>query len=311
MNNGELDQLVVAISGAGGGIGRAIALDVATRGAKVVVNDYGTDLSGRKGGDAGPAERVAEEIRSAGGQACAVIADVGIEAGAGEVINAAIGQFGRIDGLVHSACIFPPQGAFEDMLRADFERVIRVNVHGAWGLTQAAWPHFKAQRHGRVVLIQSAAGFYGRSGMQAYGMAKSSFIGFTNYLMQEGAPHGILVNNVSPVGWSRAPASEGDSLKFMQQMFPAADLGPVVSMLLDPTFDRSGLFLHTGGGMVTSMFLPETRGVIFPREALTPAAIRARLDDILDEREYRRPKSVDDVGRQLYEAVAKRDGIEP
>jgi hypothetical protein len=94
----------------------------------------------------------------------------------------------------------------------------------------------------------------------------------------------------------------------MQQMFPAADLGPVVSMLLDPAFDRSGLLLHSGGGMVTSMFVPETRGVVFPRDGFTPAAIRARLDDILDEREYRRPKSVDDVGVALYEAIAKRDG---
>lgn len=307
MDFDRMDGQVVAISGAGGGIGKEIALDLARRGARLVINDYGTSLDGRSGGQSGPAAEVACEITQSDGQAVPVTADIGSKAGAREVIDAALQSFGRIDGIVHAACVFPEQCSFEDMARADFERVLQVTVGGAWGMAQAAWPHFKAQRSGRVVLIQSAAGFYGRIGMPAYSIAKSSMIGYTSYLRQEGAPHGILVNNLSPVGWSRAAASE-DNLGYMEQMFPASDLGPIAALLLHPRFDRSGLMLHSGGGAVTRMFIPETRGVVFDRTAFTPSQIYAQLSEVLDEADYRTPQSTGEVGEALFNAVRQRDG---
>ena len=302
----RLDGQVVAISGAGGGIGREIALDLAARGAHVVVNDYGTSIAGDVAGDPGPAARVVQEIVDAGGKAVAVLADVGSKEGADAIVAAALETFGRIDGIVHGACVFPPQGAFEDLNRANFQRVVDVTVNGAWGLCQAAWPHFKRQKYGRVVLIQSAAGFYGRLGMPAYSIAKSSFIGFTSYLTQEGAPHGIMVNNLSPVAWSRVAAVE-EGLGYLEAMMPASDIGPLVALMVHPGFDRSGLMLHSGGSVVTAMFVPETQGVAFARGALSPSTVFARLDEIIDEHEYRRPRSTDDVGIALFEAVAARD----
>lgn len=308
MEDSRFKGRVIVISGAGNGIGRAIALDLAKRGASIVVNDYGTNLTGTEGGDPTAAEAVLSEIEAAGGTGCTAMADVGDEAGASSVIAKAIATFGKIDGLVHSACVFPTQCAFDDLPHADFERVVRVSVHGAWNLTQAAWPHFKAQRYGRIVLIQSAAGFFGRSGMPAYGIAKSSFIAFTQYLADEGKAHGILVNNLSPVGWSRAPASEGDKLDYMKTMTPAADLGPVTATLLHPDFAESGLMLHSGGGVVTRMFLAETQGVTFPREQFTPATIAAQMPEITDPQGCRHPRSIEEVGTALFNAIVARDG---
>jgi len=303
----RLDGQVIVVSGAGRGIGRGIAMVAAARGARVIVNDYGTDIAGLQGGDSGPAADVVRAIADAGGEAAAVVADVGTEIGARETVQAALDTFGRIDGLVHAACIFPEQCEFEKLPRTDYKRVVAVTVDGSWGLAQAAWPHMKAQRHGRIVLIQSAAGFYGRIGMPAYSIAKSAMIGFTGYLRQEGAAHGILVNNLSPVAWTRVPAIE-DGLAYMESLFPPEDLGTVTALLLHPAFSHSGLYLHAGGGVVTSMSLPETRGVAFARDGFTPSAIHARLGEILDRTDQALERSsVDEVGAALFAAIQARD----
>lgn len=197
----RFDGRVALITGAGGGIGRAHALEIARRGGKVVVNDLGGDVAGR-GGSASMAEQVVDEIRAAGGEAVANHDSVATTAGAEGMVAQAIDAFGRLDVLINNAGIMR-NTFFEDITDEDWDAVIATHLTGSFKVTRAAWPHMKAQGYGRIVFTGSSAGMLGTPMVGAYAPAKAGIAGLMNICAHEGAPHGIRSNALLPNAASR------------------------------------------------------------------------------------------------------------
>ncbi|HVK72193.1 MAG TPA: SDR family oxidoreductase, partial [Kofleriaceae bacterium] len=185
----RFDGKVAIVTGAGGGLGRSHALLLASRGAKVVVNDLGGSHTG-EGKSSSAADKVVDEIKAAGGTAVANYDSV--EDG-DKIVKTAIDTYGRIDVLVNNAGILRDV-SFAKMTDADWDLVYRVHVKGAYKCTHAAWPVMRDQKFGRIIFTASAAGIYGNFGQANYSMAKLGLVGFGNTLALEGKKRNILVN---------------------------------------------------------------------------------------------------------------------
>ena len=218
---------VAIVTGAGRGLGRAYVELLAERGARVVVNDLGADVSG-VGKDSSIAEQVADLVRTRGGDAIANGSDVSTPQGGSDLIATAIEHFGRVDVLVNNAGICGSQ-LFEDATLDDFDHYWRVHLGGAVNTLKAAWPHMVAQRYGKIILTTSVVGLFGIRGQATYAAAKSAVVGLMRVLAIEGAEHGILVNTISPVGYtrmhpaagSRTPEAEGRATMPVEAVAPA------------------------------------------------------------------------------------------
>jgi NAD(P)-dependent dehydrogenase (short-subunit alcohol dehydrogenase family) len=197
MTDIRFDGRVAVVTGAGSGLGRAHALELARRGARVVVNDPGGDVAGQ-GGDTSIAERVAAEIRGDGGQAVADTHSVGAPESAKRVIQTAIDTWGRIDILVNNAGILRDK-TLAKMDMHDFDHVVRVHLGGSAYCTHAALPHMQAAGYGRIVFTTSSAGLYGNFGQSNYAAAKLGIVGLMNALRQELGKYDIRVNTVAPI----------------------------------------------------------------------------------------------------------------
>ena len=195
-DSARLDGKVVAVTGAGRGIGRDIALLCARQGANVVVNDLGASAEG-EGADAGPAEEVAALIRAEGGKAIVNGASVAEPEGAASIIEDAVKQFGRIDGVVNNAGILRDR-IFHKMSIVDWKQVIDVHLNGSFYVSKAAAPYFKDQGSGSYVHFTSTSGLIGNFGQANYSAAKAGVNGLTRALSREWAPHGINVNAIAP-----------------------------------------------------------------------------------------------------------------
>src|SRR5256884_990537 len=203
----SLDGKVAVVTGAGRGLGRAYVELLAERGARVVVNDLGTDVSGF-GEDSTIAEQVADLIRSRGGEAIANDSDVSTPEGGSDLIATAIEHFGRIDLLVNNAGICGSQ-LFEDATLEDFDHYWRVHLGGPVNTAKATWPHMVAQRHGKIILTTSVVGLFGMRGQATYAAAQCATVGLRRILAIEGAEHGILVNIISPAAYTRMHPAAG------------------------------------------------------------------------------------------------------
>ena len=206
----SLEGKVAVVTGAGRGLGRAYVELLAERGAKVVVNDLGTDVSGI-GKDSTIAEQVADFVRSRGGEAIANDSDVSTPEGGSDLIATTIERFGRIDLLVNNAGICGSQ-LFEDATLDDFDHYWRVHLGGPVNTVKAAWPHMVAQRYGKIILTTSVAGLFGIRGQATYAAAKCAVVGLMRILAIEGAEHGILVNTISPNGYTRMHPAAGSRM---------------------------------------------------------------------------------------------------
>ena len=194
----RFDGRVAIVTGAGNGLGRSHALLLASRGAKVVVNDLGGGIRG-EGQSQSAADRVVEEITAAGGQA---VADYNSVENGDQIVQRAIDAFGRIDIVVNNAGILRDV-SFAKMTADDWDLVYRVHVLGAFRVTHAAWPHLREQKYGRVVMTASAAGIYGNFGQANYSMAKLGLVGLSNTLAVEGRKANVHVNTIAPIAGSR------------------------------------------------------------------------------------------------------------
>lgn len=197
----DFDGQVVIVTGAGRGLGRLYALDLARRGASVVVNDLGVTMGG-DGADAGVADEVVEEIRGTGGIAIASYEAVDSPEGGEAIVGSALDTYGRLDAVVSNAGIFHTL-PFEDLAVEDWRRMLRVHLDGAFNISQPAYGAMKSRGGGRFVFIASSAGLFGQPNSAHYAAAKAGTVGLANVIAIEGAAHGILANCVLPFGYSR------------------------------------------------------------------------------------------------------------
>jgi NAD(P)-dependent dehydrogenase (short-subunit alcohol dehydrogenase family) len=200
-----LEGRVAIVTGAGGGIGRAIALEMARHGASVVVNDIGTSLSG-EGISAGPAQAVADEISKAGGNGVPNTDSVTGEQGAARLVTQAVETFGRIDIIINNAGILRDR-IFHRMSYAEWEAVLDVHLNGSFNTSRAAATHFKEQGYGRLVHMTSGAGLIGNLGQANYSAAKLGIVGLSRAIALDMRKFGVCSNCIAPVAWSRMVAS--------------------------------------------------------------------------------------------------------
>ncbi len=192
---------VVIVTGAGRGLGRLYAMEIARRGGSVVVNDLGGTMHG-EGVDSGVADRVVEEIERAGGVAVASYESVASPEGGEAIVRTAVDRFGRLDAVVSNAGIFNSV-PFDELSPADWRRMLSVHLDGGFYLSQPAFRLMKSQGYGRFVFMASSAGLFGQPLEAHYGAAKGGLLGLTNVIAIEGAQYGILANTVLPFGYTR------------------------------------------------------------------------------------------------------------
>jgi len=197
----DFSERVVIVTGAGRGLGRLYAMELARRGASVVVNDIGGTMHG-EGSDPGVADHVVEEIERAGGLAVASHDSVATPDGGEAIVRSAVDRFGRVDAVVSNAGIFQTVG-FDQLSTTDWRRMLNVHLDGSFHLSQPAFRAMKSQGYGRFVFIVSSAGLFGQPEAAHYAAAKAGLVGLANVIAIEGAQHGILANTVLPFGYSR------------------------------------------------------------------------------------------------------------
>jgi NAD(P)-dependent dehydrogenase (short-subunit alcohol dehydrogenase family) len=273
----RFDGRVAIVTGAGGGLGRchALALALAARGARLVINDLGGATDGT-GGTPAAAERVAEEIRSSGGEAIANGASVTDFAAVERMVAAAMAKWGRVDILVNNAGILRDK-TFAKMEVDDFRAVVDVHVMGAVNCTKAVWEIMRAQSYGRIVMTTSASGLYGNFGQSNYSAAKMALVGLMQTLGLEGARHNIKVNCLAPAATTR----------MTQTIFPpeqAAMLSPeavspgLVALVAEEAPSR--VILAAGAGGYERVYVTLTQGIYVAPSADAPEQILARFTDI-------------------------------
>ena len=297
------DKQVVLITGAGRGIGRQHALFLASRGARVVVNDYGGGLRGENGNNPGPAEEVVAEIRASGGSAMAACCDIGDAAQVEAMVAATLKQYGRLDVLIHNASVYAPLGSFAQARVEDLERIMRVNVTGGWLVAQAAWRQMVDQGYGRIVVTGSGAGFFGRRQDHAYSVAKSALMGLTKVLAAEGEALGIRANLVGPVAFTENSKAQGIP-SIMAQFAPPIMVTHLVAVLAHEQCPVNGEMFHCGGGFVARVFVGETDGTVYTLDTMSPESVLAGMDRIMDEADYAIPATSDRSGAHLSAAIA-------
>lgn len=200
----EFEGKVAVITGAGGGLGKAHALEFARRGAKVVVNDLGGSVDGS--GESDAADQVVAEIKAAGGEAIANKASVSDREGAASIISDAVEAFGTVDILVNNAGILRDK-SFKKMTLDEWDLVVNVHLNGTAYVTHAAWPIMYEKNYGRIVFTSSGSGIWGNFGQGNYGAAKMGMLGLMNVLALEGASHNIRVNCLAPGAATRMTAT--------------------------------------------------------------------------------------------------------
>jgi NAD(P)-dependent dehydrogenase (short-subunit alcohol dehydrogenase family) len=272
---------VVAITGAGRGIGREYALAFAARGAAVAVNDLGASLQG-EGAATEPADMVVAEIRNAGGRALAHYGSIATPDGARDLVEAALGEFGQLDTVINNAGILNMK-PFEEVTLEGLQRHLAVHVLGSFLVCKAAWPHMVGRRYGRIVNTISG-GIFGLPGLAEYGPAKGGVFALTRSLALEGLEHGIRVNAIAPQGSTRMLHASGLSPELRERLdkIMKPDLvAPGALYLGHEACILNGEALAVSGGKVCRIALTYNDGFTDPD--LTPEMIRDRIDEVLDE----------------------------
>jgi NAD(P)-dependent dehydrogenase (short-subunit alcohol dehydrogenase family) len=271
MESTRFDGRVAIVTGAGRGIGRAHALQLAQRGAKVVVNDLGSANSGH-GHDKGPSEEVVEEILAAGGEAVADASDVSSPEGAARLVQTAVSTFGGIDILVNNAGMFTP-GEFPEVGIEEMRRYFDVHAGGSFLVARECWPHMTEAGYGRIVMTTSH-GILGAAPLLAYGTAKGSVFALARTLAVTGRELGIRVNSVAPVAATRmAGGSDEDT----------ALVSPLVLVLCHESCPVNGETFLSGGRRHARLFVGETEGYVHAGADLTPEVVAEHWPEIMDE----------------------------
>ena len=288
MDELRFDGRAVVVTGAGRGFGRCHSELLASRGAKVVVADYGVDLDG-SGSSSEPANEVVQSIRDAGGEAVAVFADVSDEAAAASIVQTAIDQFGRLDAVVNNAGIADPAW-FDEAPLEQFRRMIDIHYLGTVYVCKAAWPHFQKAGYGRVVNTASEAVIGNVPKAMSYSGAKGVVYSLTRALALDGRRQNIKANAIAPRGNTRLSApsvlaltydepEESFDNPFMNQMTPEK-VSPAVAYLAHESCAVTGETFITGMGMLARLTLVAAPGYL--DDKMTPEAIAQNIDTAMD-----------------------------
>lgn len=311
----RFDGQVAIVTGAGRGLGAEYARLLAARGARVVVNDLGGEVTG---GGAAPdaAAAVVEGIVRDGGEAVADAHSVASPEGAQAIVDAAVRQWGRVDIVVNNAGIVS-DAPFAEMTAERLDPLLDVHLRGAFFVTRPAWILMREQGYGRIVNTCSAAGLFGAEAMSNYGAAKTGLIGLTRVLAAEGAGFDVKVNAIAPIAATRMltrslagddqqrdaqaqAAAEATMRPFLEKIDPAL-VAPVVAYLAHAECPVTGEVYSAGAGQVSRLFIGRTAGVFRPR--LSAEDVRDHFDEIRDETGYTVPSGVADEMTELFGAI--------
>jgi len=252
----KFDGKVAVVTGAGHGLGRSHALELARRGAKVLVNDLGGNIDGT-GGSSEAAKTVVEEIKAMGGQALANGGSVSDPKGAQSIIDDAMNAWGRVDILINNAGILRDK-SFKNMTMEDYRLVVDVHLIGTVLVTKSVWPIMNEQEYGRIVVTTSASGLWGNFGQTNYSAAKLGAVGFMNTLAKEGAKKNIKCNAIAPIAGTRM--TEGLMPKAMLDQLKPEQVTPgVIYLCTDEA--PNGFILQAGGGRFFRAQMMENQGV--------------------------------------------------
>jgi NAD(P)-dependent dehydrogenase (short-subunit alcohol dehydrogenase family) len=273
-----LRDKVVVVTGAGGGIGRDIALAMAAEGARVVVNDVGASVAG-DGQDTGPAQGVVQEIRAAGGQAVANTDSVSEAASAARIVAAALEAFGRIDVVVNNAGILRDR-FFHKMSTEEFDSVVKVHLYGSFFVSRAAAPHFKDQGSGCYVHMTSTSGLIGNFGQANYSAAKLGIAALSKSIALDMQKFGVRSNCISPFAWSRMIGSiptdspeEQARVERLKQMTPAKIAPLAVCLASDEAADVTGQIFAVRNNEIFLMSQPRPLRSVHRSEGWTPQSV--------------------------------------
>lgn len=268
---------VIVVTGAGGGLGREYALTLAAEGASVIVNDLGGSRDGTGAGH-NMADTVVEEIKSAGGRAAANYDSVAEPEGAENIIKTALDEFGAIHGVVSNAGILR-DGTFHKMTFENWDSVLKVHLYGGYNVIRAAWPHFREQNYGRVVVATSTSGLFGNFGQTNYGAAKLGLVGLINSLALEGAKYNIHANAVAPIAATRM--TEDILPKEVLEKLTPEYVAPVVAYLSTEENPNNASVFVVGGGKVQRVALFQNHGITFDKPP-TVDDVASHWDEITD-----------------------------
>ncbi|HAC79996.1 MAG: SDR family oxidoreductase [Candidatus Binatia bacterium] len=252
----RFDGKVAIVTGAGGGLGRSHALQLAERGALVVVNDLGGAVDG-SGGSSEAAEKVVAEIKAAGGQAVANGSSVSDRAGAEKLIDDAVSAFGRIDILINNAGILRDR-TFKKMTLDDFHLVVDVHLMGTVYCTHFAWEKMLGQGYGRIVNTTSSSGLYGNFGQSNYGAAKMGVVGLMNVLKLEGQKSNVHINTIAPTAGTRMTENIGFPKEAFDALTPEL-VSPAVLYLASEDAP-TGTIIQAGAGYYAKVAIVEATG---------------------------------------------------
>ena len=273
------DGKVAIVTGAGGGLGRSHALELARRGARVVVNDLGGSVDGT-GESASAAQKVVDEIVAAGGEAVADHNSVATPEGGEAIVQTALDNFETVDIVINNAGILRDK-TFHNLTPELLEPVIQVHLLGAFYVTQPAWKIMREKGYGRVVNTSSNSGLLGNFGQSNYGAAKMGLVGFTRVLANEGKSKGIKVNAIAPVAKTRMTE---DLLGPLGDKLEASEVTPTVVYLAHEDCPVNGEIYSVAGGVVARYFIGLTQG--WYSEGHTAEDVRDNFDQIRDETGY-------------------------
>ncbi|MCB1464656.1 MAG: SDR family oxidoreductase [Nitratireductor sp.] len=273
----RFDGRVAIVTGAGNGLGRAHALELAARGAKVVVNDFGGARDGT-GASLSPAEHVVEEIRASGGDAIADGANVTDADQCRAMAEAAMARWGRVDILINNAGILRDK-SIQKMADTDWNAVVDVHLNGSANCTRAVWPHMREQNYGRILMTTSTSGLYGNFGQANYGAAKMGVVGMMNTLVIEGAKYGINVNCLAPTATTRM--TEDIIPEEMLEMLKPEYVTPAAIFLVGESAPNRTILL-AGAGHYAVAELSESKGLHLAAQDRNAEAVAENFKTIAD-----------------------------
>lgn len=271
----KFDNRVAIVTGAGNGLGRAYAIELARRGAKVVVNDLGGARDGT-GGSAAAAEAVVSEIVTAGGEAIVAACSVIDEAGVSAMVADAKSKWGRVDILINNAGILRDR-SFAKMTVADFRTVIDVHLMGSMICTKAVWELMREQNYGRILMTTSGTGLYGNFGQTNYGAAKLGLVGLMNSLSIEGAKNNIRINTIAPAAATRM-TEDIMPAEMLAKLAPETVVPAALYLVSEDAPSKA--ILAAGGGGFERAYITLTRGIHVNGEAMSAETVARRFDAI-------------------------------